>query len=405
MIPEILKSILIFSYGLWFLYLIRREPKTVLYAIIVYINISVLISLVLIENGLPIAEQQIFGYNNGSFVLFYIYSIISLCFFYYLSSKDHRLVHFPNVLIKQKNLFLIGFIIFGLVLLYSWIQNPNYTRFDIFNGPFKMLFVRIEYLFSFIFLYSLFRIKSVEKKLLIYLAYCFLMYFRGSQFGAFLIGTIWFFIAFYLENKRLKMKWTVLFFILVAIPVVIKISSTNLIYMGQRIVLQGHVFWGTVNVLVQNGPNPDFSGFISHYNDFFSGFQAGSIEYGFGKLMHEVSPHFAIMKLKAGVRFSAGYPAILFYHFGYIIGIIFHIGFTFLFYHLLRYLVYCFKYKDAVYSYFIYMIYLAYSDFMIQGEYANFRLKFLIKVALVLFVVFLYKNFSEQKKITPSPVS
>ena len=183
MIPEIIKSILIISYGLLFLYLIRRETKTALYAIVVYINISVLISLILIEYGMPIAEQQIFGFNNGSFLLYFTYSLLSLFFFHYLSLKDFRLVHFPYVMIKRKRLFLIGFTLFGSVLVYSWIQNPNYTRFDIFNGPFKMVFVRIEYLFSFIFLYSLFRIKNINKKFFIFLLYCLLMYYRGSQFG------------------------------------------------------------------------------------------------------------------------------------------------------------------------------------------------------------------------------
>ena len=360
--------------------------------------------MILIEYGMPIAEQQIFGFNNGSFLLYFTYSLLSLFFFHYLSLKDFRLVHFPYVMIKRKRLFLIGFTLFGSVLVYSWIQNPNYTRFDIFNGPFKMVFVRIEYLFSFIFLYSLFRIKNINKKFFIFLLYCLLMYYRGSQFGAFLIATIWFFISFYLENKKLKIKWSVVFLFLVMIPVIIKISATNLLFVGQRIILQGHVFWGTVNVLSQHGSTPDFSGFFANYNDLFSGFQAGNIEYGFGKLMHEISPHFAVMKLKAGVRFSAGYPAILFYHFGYIVGSAFLLVFTFLYYHLLRYLILCFKYKDAIYSYFIYMIYLVYSDFMIQGEYANFRLKFLIKIGLVMFVVFLYKYFSKEKNVYPKPI-
>ena len=394
MINEIIKLGLIICYVLLFFYLIKKEKQTVLYAIIVFVNLGIFVSLILIEYGMFIHEQQIFGFENGAFYIFYLFCLVSLILFHYLSVKKIYLV--THYLSREKRIFIPISILFGFVLLYCIIENPNYTRFDIFDGPFKMLFVRIEYIFTFAFLYTLFRTRKLNAKLFIYVLFCLLMFMRGSQFGAFMIATIWLFIAYYLGNGKLNIKWFSIFILLALIPFAIKISLNDILFIYQRIILEGHVFWGTINLLTQNGPNLDFSGFINNFNDLSSGFQQGNIEYGFGKLMFDITPHFAEMSLDAGVRFASGYPAILIYHFGYVVGLLFHLLFTLLFFLVIQFLIYCFKYKDFFYSYVIYMIYMIVNDFMIQGEYAHFRGKFLIKIFIVLSVVLIYKIFPKK---------
>jgi len=259
-----------------------------------------------------------------------------------------------------------------------------------------MLFVRIEYIFTFAFLYTLFRTRKLNAKLFIYVLFCLLMFMRGSQFGAFMIATIWLFIAYYLEKGKIGIKWSLGFYLLALVPFIIKFSLNDILVIYQRIILEGHVFWGTINLFTQNGPNLDFSGFINNFNDLSSGFQQGNIEYGFGKLMFDITPHFAEMSLEAGVRFAAGYPAILIYHFGYMVGLLLHLLCTLLFFLLIQFLIYCFKYKDLFYSYMIYMIYMIGIDFMIQGEYAHFRAKFLIKLFIVLSMLLIYQNFPKK---------
>ena len=395
MINEIIKILFMLSYIGVFFYLIRKKKQTVLFATIVIINLGVMLSLILIEFGLFIYEQQISGYENNSFYIFYFFSLSSLLLFYFLSKNKSILMAIQNS--KKKRLFLPIAVTFIAVLLYSISKNPDYTRFDIFDGPFKMLFVRIEYIFIFIFIYSLFRTKSLNQKFIYLIIFWILMFMRGSQFGAFMIALIWFFMAYYLQDGKIHLKWIPIFSLLIIIPFYIKLSMTDLAYVGQRIIMEGHVFWGTINVFNQQGINLDFSGFFNNYNDLFSGFQQGNIDYGFGKLMYAVSPHFAEMLLGAGVRFSAGYPAILIYHFGLYFGFLLHLFFTYLFYLFIQYLVYCFKYRDVFYSYIIYMFFMIYSDFLIQGEYAHFRFKFLIKIGILLFVLFLYNNYSKSK--------
>ena len=230
------------------------------------------------------------------------------------------------------------------------------------------------------------------------------MFIRGSQFGAFTFATIWFFVAFVIEERKFNLRWSLLLIALLFVPYTIKVFSfDDITFFYQRVILQGHVFWGTINLLIQNGPNPDYSGFAKNYNDFFSGFQMGNIEYGFGKLMADVSPQFAEMYLKAGVRFTAGYPAILIYHFGPVAGILFHLLFTYIYFYAIQYIVYCFKYRDVIFSYIIYLMFMIYSDFMIMGEYAHFRVKFLIKVIIVLLTIFIYKNYSKKKQNNVKP--
>lgn len=394
MIAEIVKTIFIIFYIILFFILINKKKETVLISVYVFVNLGVMLSLVLIEYGLFIYEQQTYGFQNNSFYIFYIFSLSSLILFYFLSKKKSLLINLNS---KKKIFFLPITVIFFLVLCYLIIKNPNYTRFDIFDGPFKMLFVRIEYIFTFGFIYSLFRTKSLNKKFIYFIIFCFLMFLRGSQFGAFMIALIWFFMSYYLQTGKIHLRWLPIFAVLFIIPFYIKLSLTDLVYLGQRVIMEGHVFWGTINLFNEQGIALDFSGFFNNYNDFSSGFQQGNIYYGFGKLMYAVSPHFAEMSLKAGVRFAAGYPAILIYHFGLYFGFLLHLFFTFILFLFMQYLIHSFKYRDVFYSYIIYMFFMIYSDFMIQGEYAHFRLKFLIKLSILFFVLFLYKNYSKSK--------
>lgn len=394
MVNEFIKFSLIIFYLFLFFFFIKKEKRTVLFAIIVFVNLGIMFSLILIEYGLFIIEQQQFGYDNGAFYIFYCFCLVSLILFYYLSlNKSFLNTYFYS---RESRVFIPIAIVFSLVLLYCIKLNPNYTRFDIYDGPLKMFFVRIEYLFSFIFLYSIFRTKNFNKKLLIYFIYCILMFFRGSQFGAFMIASIWLFKTYYLDKGKLNLKWLLIFGVLFLIPFVVKISKNDMLFIYQRFIMEGHVFWGSINLIEQNGINLDFSSFQINYNDLTSGFQQGNVEYGFGKLMHDISPHFAEMYLKMNIRFAAGYPAILIYHFGYIVAIMLHMVFTYLFFLLIQFLVFCFKHKDFFYSYVIYMIYMIFNDFIIQGEYSHFRLKFILKIFIVLILVFLYKTFPKR---------
>lgn len=389
---EIVKILFLFIYIFIFVSLIKKEKTTVLYSLIIFLNLSVLFSLLLIEYGMYILEQQITGYENGAFYIYYLYSLLSLILFYKLSLKNK--IVFTTANSPSYNIFFPVSVVFASVLLFSYFNNPFYNRFDVFDGPYKLLFVRIEYLFNFVFLFSLFLARNFNKKLVIYFVYSLLMFLRGSQFGAYMIASIWLFISYYLQNNKLKLNLKLaLFFVLISIvPFIIKISQTDIIFFYDRIVLEGHVFWGTINLVNQNGPNPDFSAFISNYNDLMSGFQQFNSQYGFGKLMYEISPGYTDLYEEKNVRFAAGYPAILIYHFGFGLSMLFNLLFTYIYFLIVRYMIYCFINKDIFISFIVYfMIYNTFSDFFVQGEYANFRIKFLIKLIITLVVIIIYR--------------
>lgn len=392
---EIIKILFLFIYIFLFFYLIKKVKITVLYSLIFFLNISVLLSLILIEYGMFIYEQAVDGYENGSFYIYLLYSFASLLLFYYLSLKKP----FSNQYFHRKkiNIFLPTSIVFSFVLLYCYYINPSFNRFDVFDGPFKLIFVRVEYIFSFAFLYSLISVRNISKKLIIYFIYALIMFFRGSEFGAFFIATIWFLMTFHIEEKVFSFKWIFICLVLLVLPFFIKLTFMDLISVVSRIVLEGHVFWGTINLVMQNGPNLEFSSFINNYNDLFSGFQQANIEYGFGKLMFEISPHFAEISINSNVRFAAGFPAIVIYHFGLGFGFLLYLLITLIYFFIIRFLFICFNNKNLLLSFvFFYMIFNTFSDFIIQGEYANFRVKFLIKLVITLFVYYLYKNSTNQ---------
>ena len=382
------------AYFSLFLYLISKEKKTAMYSLIIIGSIGVMVSLILIEYGFYITEQRVFGFQNGSFYIYSLYSYLGLIFFFILSKNNKG--SFFNSNSKRKVLFLPVSLIFLAILIFSITQNPSYNRANIFDGPFKMTFVRFENIFFFIFIYSMIRKHKLKEKLIVYFFYCALMFIRGSQFGAFMIAALWLFMSIQLDGRKINFKWYILLFCLAVIPFIIKIYNNDIPYILSRAVLQGHVFWGTINFIQQNGPELDFSGFFNNYNDLFSEFQMGNVNYGFGKLMTLVSPQFGEIYLDGGVRFSAGYPAILIYHFGNLTGLFVHLGFICIYFYIFNYLIKLFKSKDVFYAYFYYLIYNNYTDFMIMGEYAHFRTKFLIKLGLLLLIHFLYVNFPKK---------
>ena len=92
MVEIFVKSCLVISYLFLFILLIKKEKQTVLYAIIVFVNLGIFVSLILIEYGMFIYEQQIFGFENGAFYIFYLFCLVSLFLFHYLSVKKTFLV-------------------------------------------------------------------------------------------------------------------------------------------------------------------------------------------------------------------------------------------------------------------------------------------------------------------------
>lgn len=386
---DVIKGLMLLAYIGFYIWLVRRERTTILYILIAFLNASVLFSLLLIEMGMYVFEQQKFGYENGAFFIYYGYSLVSLLVFHRLSTRDAA---FPVLrpVTSGSAVFAPVAVAFALVLAYSIARNPSYTRFDIFAGPYQLLFVRVEYLFQFAFLFALFRSPTLRARLLIYIIYCVLMFIRGSQFGAFMVASLWLFMVSYLFDQKIKLnaRWLTVLAVLVAVPFAIKISQTGLMYVAGRVVLEGHVFWGTINVLQETGPNPDFSAFFGNFNDISSGFQQANLDYGFGRLMYEVNPHMAELAVAAGVRFGAGYPAILIYHFGHGSAMVLDVVFTALYFVIMRFMIRCFTQKDVFYGFVVYlMLYNFYADFFVQGEYANFRAKFIIKLVLLFFVV------------------
>ena len=87
-----------------------------------------------------------------------------------------------------------------------------------------------------------------------------------------------------------------------------------------RVVLGGHVFWGSINEMW----NGDINYQLSNYMKSFFSLSTFTTNEGFGMgyLMKLFSGDFADSYLEKGIRFTAGMPAILIINFGIIISLI-----------------------------------------------------------------------------------
>ena len=225
---------------------------------------------------------------------------------------------------------------------------------------------------------------------------------KGSQFGSYLQLGLWLVIGMMINTdlnivslkrfttNRINIGFIVLLIVILSFSV--KLYKTDMAYLKMRLPLQGHVFWGTINHVRSEGTNPDFSYYFKSYNDLFEKFTMGNVNQGFGKLMYEISPDFSVRHLNSGLRFSAGYPAITIYHFGYTMALMINVIALGLYYITIRYFILSLLTKDILQIYIMYLIMASVADFLIMGEYMQFRLKFLIKITILIVLTVAVKN-------------
>jgi hypothetical protein len=360
------------------------------------------ISLLLIENGAFITEQSIAGYNNGAFYIFYIFIITNLLIFYHYIKKINL-----NIIYSNNKLFFYTYsLIYISLLLYdTFILNPDANRFNTFQnfpGPLRRLAIYTMVAYPFIYFYCMFKEKYFLVKISYLCLFITLAFIRGEHFGGLYSGISVFFIAVVLQHRLgniynvKKHKKTIIWSFMIFVIGFIFIVNYKFSQLGyavnffNRIVLQQHVLWGTINVVDQGGIQP-FP--MEYFNNFFS-FESFRVvsNYGLGKLMVEIGGQHAIDFIEIGGRFTSGYPAIIIYHFGYIlaffISIIISIFAVFLIkiqFHLLN------KYNVIIYAIGMKLI-STYKEFTSMGEYGGLNIKFILAIIFFIIALFTINN-------------
>jgi len=345
----------------------------------------------LIENGAFVAEQYCYGFRNGSFIIYFLFNLIQFVAIYF-GLKTIRRVDSENVSQGSRtSQLLFLFFTFSMAIITIIVlktSNPG-TRFRFYShtGYERFLqFLDVFYYASFIWI----AFRSPDKVYLNTVLYIFVSAVMRFSY-TFITPVVTMVMSLFYFHKKVKSLYLLLFILAVFISVVYKLYGefgANLSRLFIRIVEQGHVFWGVVNLMQEDRLNYGFYPFLS---SFFS-FKMFSVnpEYGIGELMAVLGEHLAYGFYEAGIRYACNLHAMLIYKTGVLVAPFLVMLLSFIYARLTYKLIKYAMSLNILIFVLYFKLYTMYNDFFTMGEYGYFNFKSLL---LALFFI-VTKNFS-----------
>ena len=406
--------IFVFFYLYIYYYMLKKKRQMAIFIFFIPKTILGVISLILIEVGMYITEQGVFGYELNALYYYMLFMSTSMIVFYLFAHKinidmftrkDHTVVF---------NIFSAVMII---LLVYVSIANPDSSRFNIFavNPLLEKIGNILNYLYYASFLYVMLREDRLSKQLYYSILVSIVAVMSKVEFGTFLYVIQVFFIAYFFSksNESLqviskkftfsKKKIFILIISLFAVGFLIlnKVSHLGeLIFLLNRLTLQAHMFWGSIMYI------EEFGTFSIEANDFFANlFSLNPLtelkgKVGLSVLMNQIGdPKVVKSFIEDYIIFSGGYPSIFIFHFGIPIAFIINIVLTIGFVYFTKFKVY-FIYKWNILIFIIFLkIFVPIDDLIQNGEYLLVNLKFFIQAIMFAMLLMILKSYKRKVKL------
>lgn len=364
-------NLLLFGLVLLFLVLIAKKNFKFLfmYGLFVFQALTIMPSLIYIEEGIYISEQGRNSYFVWATLAYTIYFLVSIIVLYATFKSLNKFKAFaPKVVIRGKKLdrkIVLFVAVVSLIILLANaflsklpLLDNSITRFDYWENS-KMPFLKsifgntsifVPFILGIMFKYN--KKKSIVL-LIIYFIYNFLI---GQKFSPIISGTFSFLLPIVINyngtinfkrvfSKKIIVPALLLIGIMYAVIydryeqrrpyAIIKIYDPNEAIIYRAFGLQGHLFWGAMETYV--------------YNDGKHSYNPLDLVNGMQHLMYEFAKNGNSLKgnIEKGFNFTNAYPAILFYVFPTWIGALFHVLFLVIFLGLLGWLLKEFILKKA----------------------------------------------------------
>lgn len=343
--------LLIFILFLYFL--IKLDFKLVfLYGLLVFQAITIIPSLIYIEEGIFISEQGRESYFVGATLTYVIYFIITFSVIFLTFTSFKKLKAMTPVFsdngkpLDKKIIYYIAVIAMSVLFFNASLSklplfDPSITRFSYWeNSQFPFLnkilgntSIFIPFILGILYKHN--KVKSIII-LILYFGYNFLI---GQKFSPIVSGLFSFFLPMILEyDKRINIKFffnkkvIISFLLIFAVAylviykryeqrrpyAIIKIYDPNEAMFYRAFGLQGHLMWGAIETYVYNDADHTYN-----FSDLSKGMQ--HLMYKFAVIKNKKSFENSI---ENGFNFTNGYPSILFYVFPVGIAVIVHIFLT-----------------------------------------------------------------------------
>lgn len=320
--------------------------------------LGVLISNFLIMQGYYISEQEIFGYDNGAFLVYSLWVLYSIIIIFFLLRLNRH--SFLSDFCRPIGSYRMDVIVFYIVIIiplvftiYNGLINSfpllnNQDRYQYWSSQSNLFATFYGQLFLSSFLAGFLYDRSKKSSVLFLISILLLQLLFANKFSA-LLFSLFLFYTTILLTKPSSLSWRSLVYILFLTLLLLSFSLylvSSLVYYDsfqeyqivekilERLVLQGHVFWGVVSkVGLFNFSTNDF------FHEILSAIGHGNGElYGMQKLMVLVGGDVGWQRIEQGADFTMAYPATIYYFSG-VIGIFFVQFFYISFYVLILFLI------------------------------------------------------------------
>lgn len=421
-----LNLLLLIIFLLFLYFIIKLDYKIVfLFGLLIFQAVTILPSLIYIEEGIFISEQGRESFFVGATFVYVVYFIITFLVIFITFNTLKKLKSVNPIFVinsKSKELSIVLFIVLSTlaILLYNASQSrlpffdTEMTRFTYWeNSKFPFLNkifgnTSIFIPFSLGILFNKYKKTSVLL-MIIYFGYNFLI---GQKFSPIVSGIYSFLLPIILTSnlnfnlKKILTKKVILSFLLIFGTsylviykiyeqrrpyAIIKIYDPNEAMFYRAFGLQGHLMWGAVETYV--------------YNDEPHSYNPLDLSKGMQHLMYKFSNDKNRLEkaIEKGFNFTNGYPSILFLVFPVWLGLLVHIFLTITIISFLGWILYEFiKNKAFVMSVIAYQLlnWVIYAFTM--GYFYKLKYAIIFLICYAIFVVLNNKIKLKQNNLKPA---
>lgn len=421
-----LNLLLLIIFLLFLYFIVKLDYKIVfLFGLLIFQAVTILPSLIYIEEGIFISEQGRESFFVGATFVYVVYFIITFLVIFITFNTLKKLKSVNPIFVinsKSKELSIVLFIVLSTlaILLYNASQSrlpffdTEMTRFTYWeNSKFPFLNkifgnTSIFIPFSLGILFNKYKKTSVLL-MIIYFGYNFLI---GQKFSPIVSGIYSFLLPIILTSnlnfnlKKILTKKVILSFLLIFGTsylviykiyeqrrpyAIIKIYDPNEAMFYRAFGLQGHLMWGAVETYV--------------YNDEPHSYNPLDLSKGMQHLMYKFSNDKNRLEkaIEKGFNFTNGYPSILFLVFPVWLGLLVHIFLTITIISFLGWILYEFiKNKAFVMSVIAYQLFNWVIYAFTMGYFYKLKYAIIFLICYAIFVVLNNKIKLKQNNLKPA---
>ena len=375
-----------------------RPYRIAPYFYLLNIQFFSLISLIMIESGSWIMEENRSGFPNGAFWLYFIFCLVTMGG-YLLGAFNVKIPSITtSIRVTNRKEFIImsmGMVFFMILFGYASFRAigvPGLHNHDFLTYTYPVWTITfMATTMNALAWYGIFRLDRIPEKFFFGFLYALNVKLAGTQFGGFIIvGLVLFISATFV--KKIKLSYLFLgVFIVFTFASLVKIYSTIVLhhpwtFVIDRLAEQAHVFWYSVNLWLV-GKNVNL-GLFEWLRNYFHIHYVLNDQYSVGKVMTNIDDSMAHYFFTNGIAFETDLPGVMLIGPGLLPALVLTFIGAFLFAKLFFFLIKIAREFSFILFLLYFRIFDLFNEFYLHGDFGFFNIKITGYIFLFLILYF-----------------